>query len=292
MSENDMWDATSYEAKSSQLLRGHTADQQQASAKKASSKKAKLHDREMTEMKAMQAQITALQNLTATTTAANNAQATAKGGKGKAKGKGKGKPNADANGKGKAKGGKAKGKAKGKDGAEPSWQPAAEKASTYVTVEQMQSWYPGQCGVDDCWSKHNGSPTAESSGQRSIFCPGCTQWQASKKKPWMYAKDHVKRTYSGKLWIAPVKAPAKANLTQVVSLPMDEEHPDYAQAHMAGSYMPDFPTIWDGGGAHDPSETYEPEEEPEEGEYTEVQAVAASAYCEVGGKRPTEGDRI
>ena len=82
-------------------------------------------------MKAMQAQITAL-------IAAQNAHAKGEKGKGKPKGKGggKGKPNADAKGKCKTKGGKGKGK--GKDDGKPSWKPAAETVSTYVTVEQMQ----------------------------------------------------------------------------------------------------------------------------------------------------------
>ena len=120
MSETDMWDATSFEARSNALVRGHSGDPNKEAAKKATPKKQK--PSEATEMKAMQAQIQAIQALTTAQAKANNAHAAAaKGGKGTGKGKGKrkGKHHANAKGKGKAKGGK--GKAKGKDGAKPSW---------------------------------------------------------------------------------------------------------------------------------------------------------------------------
>ena len=51
MSETDMWDATSFEAKSNALLRGHSVDPNKEAAKRATPKK--LKPNEETEMKAM-----------------------------------------------------------------------------------------------------------------------------------------------------------------------------------------------------------------------------------------------
>ena len=134
--------------------------------------------------------------------------------------------------------------------------------------------------MDNCWSPHDGGPTPESSGQRSIFCPGCTKWQSSAKKPWLYAKDHKKRTYSGKLYIAPVKAAVKANVAKVVEpLPMDLEHPDHAQPE--AGYDPD---VWSEQAEPDPIELYT----PEEGELEETHIAATAVYSEVGEKRPRE----
>ena len=100
----------------------------------------------------------------------------------------------------------------------------------------------------------------------------------------MWAMDHKKRTYSGKLWIAPVKehtAPVKAHVAK--ALPMDEEHPDYVQTDGAGGYVPDF---WDGQANPDPTEYYT----PEDGEviYDEVHVAASAVHCEVGDKRPKD----
>ena len=121
MSETDMWDATSFEARSNALLRGHSVDPSKEAAKRATHKKQ--NPNEYSEMQVMQAQIQALQALTAAQAKANNAHAaaTAKGRKAKGKvkgnGGGKGKHSADAKGKGKGKAKGGKGKAKGKDGA-------------------------------------------------------------------------------------------------------------------------------------------------------------------------------
>ena len=68
---------------------------------------------------------------------------------------------------------------------------------------------------------------------------------------------------------------------------MDEDHPDHAQADVAGGYVPDYSNIWEDQADLDPSETYV----PEEGELEEEVQIAASAvymYSEVGEKRPRE----
>ena len=62
MSELEMWDATSFEARSNSLLRDHSGDPSKEAAKKTTP--TKLTPKEATETKAMQAQLNALQALT------------------------------------------------------------------------------------------------------------------------------------------------------------------------------------------------------------------------------------